>query len=166
MLVNNWDVNKNFWIENPKFLTVKSFLDFYNEDKTSTKAKSSKKMWGTALLVDYDSLYFNMYYDDRVELLTEEYGIPDTQLCEAYNKLQKDAEKRHLDVWNKKLDELSTFLDTTPITIDNAEDITKLMLNLDKLLNLKDSIEKRISKTDSSRNRGGGNASLLESDVL
>jgi len=166
MLVTGWDINKNFWITNPKFLTVKTFKDFYDGDKSKDKKESSDKMWGTALIVDYDSIYISMRYEDRIEFLTPQYGIQDDQLCDAYNYLQKDSEKRHMDIWSKKLDQLSTLLDSTVLDVSNAEDITKLMLQLDKLLELKDKIERRASKADNAINRGGGKSSLMEDGLI
>jgi hypothetical protein len=147
-------------------------MDVYNMDETADKVDSSNFMWCLAMYIDYDSIYFYMNTEDRKATIMEIYtpqvfNTIQTIHIDKYNLLQNDSEKRYLATWNLKVDEIDKVIKDTPITLENMEDITKQLLNLDKLLKQKDEITKRVNKKQvDERNRGGGQASVLESDML
>ncbi|HNQ20722.1 MAG TPA: hypothetical protein PKI46_06645, partial [Bacteroidales bacterium] len=56
-VIDNWDIQNNFWKVNPQFLLKETFRKLYDEDKTKDKHNSSLVMWGLAYLCDFESKY-------------------------------------------------------------------------------------------------------------
>jgi len=86
------------------------------------------------------------------------------ELVEGYNKLQMDAERRMIQIWDQKIDEIADVIKNYYTTSDNIEELTKVLLNSQKLLKEKEQIEKRIEKKISTeKNRANKKESFLES---
>lgn len=171
MLIQDWSsVTKSFWESNPKALAVKEFRDYYDIDTSKDKAVSSRIMWGIAFLVDYESPYFGMVESERYKIVQPSYFhdcAPPKNIVEHYRLIQKDSEKRLIEAWNKKADELVDFMESTPLDLENATQIVKIMQSIKDILILKDEIDKRVAKADTkSKNRAGGESSLLEKDSI
>jgi hypothetical protein len=167
-LIENWELENNFWDINKKFKGVGLFKDVYDADKSKKKKASSKTMWAVALFTDYESLLANMLIGERRELVEKDHHdgemLPDL-IIDEYNFYQRNSERRYLSTWNSKVDEMERVLKETHVTLENMDDITKHLLQLEKLLSQKDAVIKRISKKQmESKNQGGAQSSLLEQD--
>ena len=58
-------------------------------------------------------------------------------------------------------------MENTPLDLENATQIVKIMQSIKDILILKDEIDKRVAKADTkSKNRAGGESSLLEKDSI
>lgn len=172
-VLNNFDTKSDFWEVNPQLVVVSEFAAI----KAKYKKESSNIMWALALVYDYDSKFFNIPENERVELICKDYlGDPSffssnkvdiLPAIRAYDKLQEDSERRYLRIWSDKVEEITKVLKDTPVDVDNIENITKMLLLQEKLMEQKDKIEERLQKKEAkSRLRGGATASLLESGEL
>ena len=74
-----------------------------------------------------------------------------------YNQLQYDPLDAQLSAFNEKINEYTELLDSTKINIDNAADIQKIMIGVEKVLGtrqkLLDAIERRGERSKIAGNR-------------
>jgi hypothetical protein len=87
-------------------------------------------------------------------------GVKNKKIAAAilkYNELQYDPLDAQLAAFNEKINEYTSLLDNTKINIDNAADIQKVMIGVDKILatrkTLLDAIERRGERTKIAGNR-------------
>lgn len=169
MSLTTFDIDKNFWEVNPVFKIPKVFKELYNSDKSDGKMESSRIMWALALVYDYDSKFSAMREEERLFMITRDYMGNENyafkkELVDGYNKLQMDAERRMIQIWDQKIDEIADVIKNYYTTSDNIEELTKVLLNSQKLLKEKEQIEKRIEKKISTeKNRANIKESFLES---
>jgi|TARA_A100001011_G_C14314163_1_gene847102 hypothetical protein len=166
MILNGFDINANFWILNPQLKIPEPFAKIYKEDRTKNKLKSSKIMWGIALLVDPDSKFSNISYNTRKEMISKDY-LKDEKF---HWHLYKDAiifyerslispAKRQLMVWNKKMDEKTIYLDTLTYE-ENADTIEGLLKTNVKLF---EDLERLLRLVDKEKNEGATKGGAEES---
>lgn len=177
-ILRHYNIRLDFWEINPQTESVKEFVDIRDGViKLETKAIQSQIMWAIALVYDYDSLYFNLRLKERQELIAKDYlnepeffTLNDKALkpvVEKYMYLQHDSEKRYLDQWNRKIDEVEKAIDKWKITTNNLTELTDVMKKQKELLNMKEEIMDRIKKAAKGEDlRGGGVLSLIESDAI
>lgn len=159
----------NFWDLNPHMIYIEPFHSLYLSDTTKDKDKSSKDMWCILWLTDPDE-EVNKYYriaskDERLEIcknfhpdfdpehpLVEEALIKYPHLCltadELAYKLQKD-----------QLIEISQFLSSQTIGMDNIKEIIDLKAKMPKIYQDFEKIDKIFHKNKSEQ-RVWGNRKL------
>ena len=139
-IINSFNINANFWSNNPQLITI--FNDVYEKDTSKQKERSSKIMWAIALLVDpnENNSYRNMIYEDKLELLAENYikeknfsWVKYDDIIEKYKKYVLTKTEYALHVMERKLEERLKLLNDTKITLDNADLLDKLQLNMTKI---------------------------------
>jgi hypothetical protein len=100
-------------------------------------------MWAISLLVHTKSKYANLTYDQRLDLINDDFLSGDkfkldpeeehSELIKTYQKLSMTRTQRIARQWGDKLDERFKFIDDMPYTIENAEQLDKMMQYTEKL---------------------------------
>lgn len=122
-----------------------------------TKNLGNKAMLWVALFADYDSVYRHFTEVERARMLSSNIfknydwkGSKNPKIANAINKykeLQFDPLDAQLQVFNEKLNQYTEFLKVVNISEDNAADMQKVMIGIDKMLStrqkLLDAIERR-----------------------
>ena len=138
-----------------------------------TKNLGNKAMLWVALFSDYDSIYRHFTETERVRMISSNIfnnydwkGAKNQKIADAikkYKELQFDPLDSQLQVFNEKLNQYTEFLKFVNISEDNAADMQKVMIGIDKMLStrqkLLDAIERRGDRTKIS---GDAEMSYLE----
>jgi hypothetical protein len=100
-------------------------------------------MWAIALLVHTSSKYANLTYETRLELINDDFldgmkfkldpSNDHEELVKAFQKLSMTRTQRIARQWGDKLDERFKFIDEMPYSMDNAEQLDKMMQYTEKL---------------------------------
>jgi len=137
------------------------------KDVIDSKAYGNRGLMFVAYIADYDSPYRHFTEDERMRAVAKDLygtyewkGIKNKKIANAidkYRQLQYDPLDAQLSAFNEKIDEYTTLLDRTKINIDNAADIQKVMIGVEKILatrqKLLDSIERRGERSKIAGNR-------------
>lgn len=156
----------NFWDLNPHMIYVEPFSDMYQADKSKGKEQSSKDMWCVLWLSDPDE-EVNKYYriadpDERLRICTNfnpQFDNEHPLIQEAVKKypfLCMDAIERSYKLDKDQLIQISTFLSTQPITLENAKEIIDLKAKLPKIYQDFDKLDKMFQKNKSEQRIFGG----------
>lgn len=185
MLVNSFEIEKDFWKVNPHLKLPKLFRSVYNGVAVimqgyGKEIGSSKLMWSVSLIWDYDSKFSTYPLMDRKRLIAGDY-LGDIkffrlkgskgykELEDMYNELQMDSEKRYLVMWNNKVDKITSFMEKMAVNRKSINDIIDLLSKYEDLIRHKDYIDERLRKKDQESElgiRSGGRLSLLESNKI
>ena len=131
------------------------------------KKLGDKAMRYVALSQDYDSPYRYHTEAERVRVVSkyvfgdyEWKGVKDVKVAQAmrrYIELEYDPLEAQLGAFNEKIDEYTKLLEENKVDIENAADIQKIMIGVDKVLatrqKLLDAIERRGDKKTIAGNR-------------
>lgn len=164
-VLDNFDLEANFWVVNPQFKIPKVFNSLYVSDKSKGKETSSRIMWAIALYADNSKAnkFKNLSDKDRKDLIVADYleGIKfnweaNIPLIELYQNMNMTKAQRNLFTIESKLEQRDEVLAKETYTIDNALDLDKIIIN-SKAVNevykvLKDTIEKEEAESST---RGG-----------
>lgn len=132
-----------------------------------SKTFGAKGLMYVAYISDYDSPYRHFTLDERVRVVSKDMfqdyewkGSKNKKIAAAilkYNELQYDPLDAQLSAFNEKINEYTELLDSTKINIDNAADIQKIMIGVEKVLGtrqkLLDAIERRGERSKIAGNR-------------
>jgi len=132
-----------------------------------TSGLGTKGLMFVAYIADYDSPYRHFTLDERFKVVSKDLfdnydwkGSKNKKIANAilkYNELQYDPLDAQLAAFNEKIDEYTNLLNLTKINIDNAADIQKVMIGVEKILitrqKLLDSIERRGERSKIAGNR-------------
>lgn len=134
--------NVNFWEVNPELTIPSEFADLYKKDESKSKAHSSKLMWAIALYIHPKSKFRILSKEESGKVIAEDF-LKDPKfkwntpamlrLVEEFKKYCITKAQRFLVAWEDKLEERQNFLETVQFTIDDAEDIDKMLSRTDKL---------------------------------
>jgi hypothetical protein len=154
-ILNNFDIDQDFWSSNPQFKIPKDFKKFYDEDKSKGKAQSSKILWAIALLLDNgeDNKFRNLSYEDRRALIAEDFlNEPKfkwenyQKLMDGYYALHMSKLERSLNIYEQKLEERDQFIRTAKYNLDSAASLDKIISSTkgiyDLITKLRDEINK------------------------
>jgi len=125
-----------------------------------SKSLGMRALMFVAYMADYDSPYRHYTKAERAKVIGksmyDDYewkGSKNKKIAIAidkYNELQYDPLEAQLSAFNEKIDEYTSLLVKTKINIDNAADIQKVMIGVEKILGtrqkLLDAIERRGDK--------------------
>ena len=129
-------------------------------DLVAGKQLGLKALMFVAYMSDYDSPYRHYTQDERARVISKDMygdydwkGYKNKKIALAigkYHELQFDPLEAQLSAFNEKIDEYTLLLNDTKINIDNAADIQKVMIGVEKILatrqKLLDAIERRGEK--------------------
>lgn len=132
-----------------------------------TSGLGSKGLMYVAYIADYDSPYRHYNESERMRVVAKDLfdnydwkGQKNKKIADAiskYKELEYDPLDAQLSAFNEKIDEYTTLLDNVKINIDNAADIQKVMIGVEKILatrqKLLDSIERRGERSKIAGNR-------------
>tara|TARA_R110000822_G_scaffold43649_1_gene117680 strand:+ start:2300 stop:2827 length:528 start_codon:yes stop_codon:yes gene_type:complete len=132
-----------------------------------SKTFGNKGLIYVAYIADYDSPYRHFTLEERVRVVSKDMfqdyewkGSKNKKIAAAilkYNQLQYDPLDAQLSAFNEKINEYTELLDSTKINIDNAADIQKIMIGVEKVLGtrqkLLDAIERRGERSKIAGNR-------------
>lgn len=173
-IINSFNTTVNFWKNNPQLVAI--FDDVYEKDNSKNKEASSKIMWAIALLLDpnENNSYRNMNYEDKLKILSENYikeknfnWVKYDDIIERYKKYVLTKTEYALHVMERKLEERLRLLNDTPITLDNADLLDKLQLNMVKIKTEIKNLTKLLKDEDSNvKNKGDKKVGLLDSGLL
>jgi len=126
----------------------------------AVKKLGLKALMFVAYMADYDSPYRHYTKEERGKVVGKdlygdyEWNKTKNKKIESaiikYNELQFDPLEAQLSAFNEKIDEYTSLLNATKINIENAADIQKVMIGVEKILatrqKLLDAIERRGEK--------------------
>jgi hypothetical protein len=192
-LTRNFNTGDNFWETNPIFLTVSTFEEFYKEDKTKGKNKSSQIMWAIAFLIDphEHNVWRNLSESDKKLLIIDDYLKSKTFKWSDYQHLIDEYFKRALTSPERdyyelidKMEERKNFIKNTPYTLDayetdeetgrsrlikgNAKDLDKMVVDTVKLYEQLEVVREKLekSKQGDGETKGGMQESATEKGLL
>lgn len=129
-ITRNFNTDDNFWETNPAFKTIAVFNNFYKEDKTKKKVKSSQIMWAIAFLLDphQDNPWKNLSNNDKKLLIIDDYlndkkfewDKYDILVDEYYKRVLTSVERDFFELV-EKMNERKEFIKVTPYTLDTFE---------------------------------------------
>jgi hypothetical protein len=168
-VIDSWDTEANFWEANPQLKAVSIYSKLYNEDKSKSKAQSSKLMWAVAFVADFDSKFRSLSEDERKKLVAEDYlKNPefDWSVLEEHIKgwslFMSPAQKQMMQ-WERLMNEKDQWLQTLSFDGNTADEIEKRLLSNVKLYEAYEQIMAKLSKeNDAGIMMGGGQESLSE----
>lgn len=152
------------------------FNDFYEKDTSKNKERSSKIMWAIALLVDPNdnNSFRNLLHDDKLKMIADNYikeknfsWVTYDDIIERYKKYVLSKHEYTLYVMEKKLEERLKLLNDTMLTLENADLLDKLQLNMVKIKTEIKNLAKLLKEDDSNvKNKGDKKVGLLDSGLL
>jgi len=125
-------------------------------------------------MYDYNSPYRNLPESERKQEVTfdiykkkSHYILEKDIVKEAaakYQKLQYDPLLEQYSVFNEKMAQFNEYIKKMPITGDNATELQKVMLGIDKIMEAREKLRKVIIARgeDDETIHGGGELSFLE----
>ena len=139
-ILENFEIEANFWKMNPQTRVVEEFATLYDEDKSKDKASSSQIMWALALLVDPKSKYKELSLKERKSIIATGYLKQPkfnwdnyAKHIDTYKKVNSSAAQRQLDKWSEFMDQKTEYLNTMTYNSDTAEEIEARLLSNGKL---------------------------------
>jgi len=168
-VINNWDIEANFWEINPQIKIPEIYKNFFKSDKSRDKKESSTIMWGVALFTDFDSKFRQLGKKDRQDLICNDVYKDNKfnwklvePLIDAW-EIFKPVAVRQMMQWERLMSEKDTFLSTLKYDEETAEMIEKLLLSNSKLYKEYEDITSRlIQDGNEGQMLGGGIESLSE----
>ena len=170
-VIENWDLDENFWALNPKLKGVEVFYNLFKSDKTINKNKSSQLMWGFAYLLDVDSIYNDLYIEERKDLVAKDV-LKDP-------KFKWDTYKEFIDAWNAfkspievSIDNYKRLLGEREVYMnklkfeDDSEEIEKRMLTTGKLHDEYEKLKARLENKETGVLKGQGSESISEKGLI
>lgn len=170
MILNNFEVDSNFWKINPQLKIPEVFAKLYDSDKSKNKDESSKLMWAIALILDTESKFNNLSLDERKNLVAKDFlknvkfnwkSLNDQM--KLYTDLMTSPAQRQLQEWNRLMDEKSIYVRTLKYNATTADEIEKRLLSNGKLYEELNRLSKMLEKEGSTGVvKGGSEESLSE----
>lgn len=174
MILNNFEINANFWRLNPQLIIPEEFNKLYEADKSKGKESSSKLMWAVFLYCDSESKFFNLSLQDRKDIIAKDYLKnpkfkwktlePAIKMCE---KLILTPAQRQLIDWARLMNEKNEYMKTLKYNGNTADEIEKRLLSNGKLFDELTRLTDLLHKEGSGGNiKGGSVESLSESGEI
>jgi len=137
------------------------------KDVIETRNLGLRALMFVAYIADYDSPYRHFTEGERMRVVSKDMfddyewkGQKNKKIASAivkYRELEYDPLDAQLSAFNDKIDEYTSLLDKVKINMDNAADIQKVMIGVEKILatrqKLLDSIERRGERSKIAGNR-------------
>lgn len=175
-LIASFDYKENFWEVNPSFLSISIFQNLYDDDNSSKKKQSSQIMWAVAFYTDVNenNVWRNLDSSEKEELIKEDVLKSKKfdwstlkPLIDTYKSLiLSTAERKLVDFYNK-LEERTAFINSTAYSLENGEQLDKMLANTKKLYDLYFEIKKEFEADDKNGNvKGDRKESASEKKLL
>lgn len=139
-ILDSFDIDNNFWLQNPQIKFFSIFEKLYSDDKSKNKEESSKLMWAIFLYCDpFKSKFARLYQEDKIKEIQLYYLKFNPELdeqkilIEKYQSLLMSKSKKLFKAWEDKLEERETFINKSSYTEDTWEMIDKMMASTAKM---------------------------------
>jgi hypothetical protein len=177
-LTNSFDSKINFWKANPDLILAGPFKQIYDSDRSKGKDDSSKLLHFVALCYDNESKYYKLIPAEKHKYAGKDIcgdgdfytknKVEADLAISFYIKLNDDTPaRRALRAWEKKMEERSEFIDSTPYNLDNADQLDKMMANTKKLFDDFKRIQEDLSKEPTSTaSKGDRELSLSDRGII
>lgn len=180
MVLDNFKEGNNFWEYNPQYKII--FRDFYNEDKSKNKEKSSTIMWAIFMLIHPKSDFYNL--PDKDVILVRDFIKDPKFKWDKYSHIVDKIEttiltqaERSLISWDTTLKKRDEFIHQQEFTLDSyneegrltkgtADQLDKMLANTNKLYQEYFKILKELKEEDDKRGRGNRIKSLSDSGEI
>jgi len=164
MILTSFDINSNFYSD-PE-------LEVIFKDEKVAKIPS-KVMWALVLNVHPKSNFASLDSASREIIIKKDY-LNDEKfefsdykaITEKIKRLLLSTADRSIYVWGKKLEEIEVVLDATKITMENCDDVLKILKDLHGAMKQYKEIVKEFQKEQETATFGGVEESLLERDMV
>lgn len=172
-LIGDYNKFKSFWEANPVFKAMPEFKNFYNKDRSENKSRTSEVMWAGALVFDAASPYKNSPLEirkDNIESFFKhswEYLYERNQeVLDSFEALCVSEDSLGVRIIREKIKEKLVLLQTTPMSLDNADMLSKIMQTMKQDYKLLDDIIAISETTNTGHVKGGAEESLEEKGLL
>lgn len=173
-LITNFDININFWNIAPQYKVIEPFKALYKRDRTVGKLYSSRVMWAVSFLTHPDSPVVRLPEDDKKLLICSDYLEDDKfdwskhkDLINKFIELELTKAERSSKLINYKIEERESLIKDTPYTMSNAGDLDKLIMNTEKIYELRKKLEEDAKRKDEDGIvKGGSEESLSEKNLI
>ncbi len=162
-LLENYDIDSNFWLQNPQLKYFDNFSNLYSSDTSKNKEESSKLMWSIFLYIDPIKSKFNrMYEDDKIEeikLFNPIFNPKDKvqkELIDKYESLLLSKAKKLFRAWENKLEERERFIGKTKYTAETQKMLDTMMANTDKMWKQYNEVKTAMMEDESKTQIKGG----------
>lgn len=163
----NIDSDGDVKLQDDTFLLIPELKTIYDNKKLGSKAIK----W-IVLFCDYNSPYRLLLSSKRKEEVSLDlYGKNKVKELECkeindaidkYKKLQYDPIYEQFIVYTKKIAEFNNYIDLMPINSDTAQELQKVMLGQEKLIEARETLKELILKKQDNKVMGGGDSSFIE----
>lgn len=124
----HFDNDKDFWKEFPEMKSL--FQEFYNDDKSKNKEKSSNIMWALLTIYSTDSLWYHI--PDKEELAKDKIiGDPEFKwkdygkVVDRFKTTVMSTAERTLLEWEESIRKRQEFLRNAEYDFDTMNDLDK-----------------------------------------
>lgn len=166
----------NFWLVNPQFTIKEPFKSLYKEDRSKDKKDTSKLMWFVAFGYDPSpvNVFRNVPTKEKHEVIGSDY-MEDPKFYDK-NKAQLDKlidaflanyitpSQRHLMEWESLVEKRTNFIKNQEYDLATFEDLDKMAIGTEKILNTFKKIKEEILKEQNSDGAAKGDRELSLSD--
>lgn len=167
--IESWDTLANFWEVNPQLKVPAVFNKLYSEDKSKSKAHSSKLMWAIAYYADFESKYRALSDGERQKLIAEDIlKDPDFDWAQVQQYVKawdvfKSVPMKQMVEWERLMNEKTEYMKTLKYNSETADEIEKRLLSNSKLYSEYEEIMSRlIQDGEGGTMLGGAMESLTE----
>ncbi len=170
--VEIWDTEQNFWKLNPHFKIPKAFNDLYTEDKSKDKKDSSQIMWALALYTDTGSFLKELSDSEKKELIVQDYTKGKFDFKKYQDQIKsweifKTPMQKQLEQWKRLMNEKNKLLEEIKFSLENWEEVEKMLLSNDKLQAAYDKLVSRLAEeADNGTTKGEQEESLSEKGII
>lgn len=165
ILLDSFDPYTNFWETNPQLRIL-----FHKEFDS---AVPSKVMWALFLYAHPSSKFFEEPPTTRLSLIKNDFlQDPSFEINDYSETLSLIYEhtltkaQRSLSIWERKLHERDELISSIPYTLDNFEQVDKLVTNSQKLWDQYIKIQEALTKEQEGKTEGDIEESLSEKGVI
>lgn len=181
ILIDSFDIFSDFWKSNPQLRVL--FKEEYDNKVPS------EIMWALFLYYHPKSKFFNEAPATRLKLIKSDYLNESSSLVRDKSNLSKSNERifelsdyeaiadkikqfvlskaeRSLLLWEQKLHERDALIAQIPYTMENFEDLDKLVTNSGKIWDQYFKIQDQLSKEQETRTEGDIEESLSEKKLI
>jgi hypothetical protein len=148
-ILEGFNINDNFWKQNPQLRSISPYSSLYKKDKTRNKEFSSIQMWAIWMFADVSTKNkFRRFNEEErkkeieSEYLTKKHKWEDLEEgIEAWPKLIMTYKQRLFASWKKKMEERDKFISNTEYNESSYIMLDKMMESTDKMWSRLQAIE-------------------------
>jgi len=136
----HFETDGNFWIVYPEILNIEDFKEIYDKDKSKKKEESSKIMWALHLIMQPESMWFNipnkeiLVVRDFLKKDEKKIKISNYKEYDLYKEIVLTQAERSLFEWTEMMRKRDHYLKNMEYNLDNMDQLDKAYSTTSKLL--------------------------------